>query len=128
MSDETDGAAWSGWAIVELFGHKRMAGFIGSQEVGGTTLIRIDVPATEPRENEPSYYGRKSTAAYSKFLGGGAIYGITPCTEDVARLAAREIECANDPLPVALPALRSPATVPESDPEMFDEDETTPPF
>lgn len=119
MTDE-NAKGFEGWAVCELFGHKRMAGYIGSQEVGGGTLLRLDVPATDPTERElaahvasPHYYGEPHpTTAYTKLLGLGAIYGITPCTEEVARRAAREIERSNDPLPVQLPALTAPATVP----------------
>lgn len=116
MTDE-NGKGFEGFAVIELFGHKRMAGYVSSQEIGGGSLIRIDVPATEPEPHEigkwqehPTYYAEpKPTQAYSKFLGLGAIYGITPCTEEVARRAARAIERSNDPLPVQLPALTAAA-------------------
>jgi hypothetical protein len=108
---------WSGWAIVELLGHKRLAGFLSNQEIGGGVLLRVDVPATVPTEPEITYAQRwqypapQPTAEYSRFIGLGSIYGITPCTEDVARRAAREIEKHNDPLPVQLPALPAKSTV-----------------
>ena len=32
------------WAIVELFGHQRIAGKISEHAVGGCSFVRIDVP------------------------------------------------------------------------------------
>ncbi len=101
MSDQE---GFVGWAIVELFGHKRLAGHVSSQVVAGGSLVRIDVPET-PADTRPV------TQAYTKLVGVAAIYGITPVTEDVARRAAREIERWNDPLPVQLPALPSSVAV-----------------
>jgi hypothetical protein len=79
------------WAIVEVFGHKKFAGHVSDQTIGGASFIRIDVPATTDKK------------PYTKFFGAAAIYALTPCTEEVARIAAHEIERWNDPVPVALP-------------------------
>lgn len=118
MSGAQEG--FTGWAIVELFGHKRMAGHVGEQQVAGGSLVRIDVPAT-PADHRPA------TEAYTKLVGLAAVYGITPVTEEVARRAAREIERWNDPLPVQLPALPSgagiPAEVSEFDAAGYGDDE-----
>ncbi len=95
MSDQE---GFAGWAIVELFGHKRLAGHVSSQVVAGGSLVRVDVPETQA-DRTPT------TPAYSKLVGLAAIYAITPVTEEVARRAAREIERWNDPLPLQLPAL-----------------------
>lgn len=64
------------WAIVEVMGHNRFAGFVTEQPVGGASLLRIDVPEVEGR------------AAFTKFIGVGSIYAITPCTEETARAFA----------------------------------------
>lgn len=107
--DRPTDTGFEGWAILELFGHKRMAGFVSSQQVAGGALVRIDVPATEPtREGEHA----GPTPAYTKLVGLAAIYGITPCTEDLARRAAREIEKYNNPLPLSLPMLTAGAPEP----------------
>lgn len=108
-----DQEGFVGWAIVELFGHKRMAGHVSSQVVAGGALVRIDVPET-PAD------GRPATAAYTKLVGIAAIYGITPVGEEVARRAAREIERWNDPLPVQLPQL--PAATGAAVAPSFDEE------
>lgn len=111
------------WAIVEVMGHKRFAGFASEQVFGSAALIRVDVPETQ----QPAGYGveARSTAAYSKLIGVGSIYCITPCTEEVARRVATELERWNDPIPVALPAerrLAAPSKVDEIEIEEFEED------
>jgi hypothetical protein len=98
------------WAIVEVIGHKKFAGYVTEQTFGVATLIRVDVPATE----QPSKYGlpARSTAEYSKLIGVGSIYCITPCTEEVARKCATALEAHKDPIPVAIPEERRiPASV-----------------
>lgn len=68
------------WAIIELFGHNTIAGFVTEQSIGGGAFIRVDVPAVD--EEHP---------AFTKFYGDKAVYAITPCTEEVARIAARKL-------------------------------------
>lgn len=68
------------WAIVELFGHKVIAGQVSSVAVAGTEMLRVDVPGTD--ESEP----------FTKFYGGSAIYGITPTDEITATLAVAKFE------------------------------------
>jgi hypothetical protein len=67
------------WAIVELFGHQRIAGKISEQQIGGCSFLRVDVPASE------------SSPAYTKLYGNGAIYGITIADEETARVAATHL-------------------------------------
>ena len=69
----------STWAIVELFGHKTLAGRV-TKDTSLFPLLRIDVPATEAA---PEF-----TAEY----GPGAIYGITYVSEEVARRTAQAIK------------------------------------
>ncbi len=69
----------SNWAIVELFGHKTLAGRV-TKDTSLFPLLRIDVPATEAA---PEF-----TAEY----GPGAIYGITYVSEEVARITAQAIK------------------------------------
>lgn len=86
------------WAIVEVMGHKQFAGFVTEHTVGSMALIRVDVPATEQHE--------ATTSEYSKLIGPGSIYCITPCTEAIARAAAQRLERYNNPIPVDLPTPR----------------------
>ncbi len=68
---------FSEWAIVELFGHQKIAGRISEQTVGGCSFVRVDVPETD------------KAPAFTKLYGNGAIYPITITDEKTAKMAAR---------------------------------------
>ncbi len=68
------------FAIVELFGHNRMAGKVTEQSVGVATFIRIDVPET------------KTQPRFSRLVNPSAIYAINPVTEEVANQMAEMIQ------------------------------------
>jgi hypothetical protein len=65
------------WAIVELFGHKKLAGKLTEQTFGTATMFRLDVPETDQ--------GGVFTKPYTKLIGVSSIYCITPVTEPVGR-------------------------------------------
>lgn len=101
MSDES--TAYTGWAVVELMGHRRIAGHVSEAAQYGTAMIRVDVPGEDG-------------ATITQFYGGNSIYCLSPVTEDVARAVARR----NQPAPVSpyeiLPPKAMPApTVDERD-------------
>jgi hypothetical protein len=72
-------ATFEGWAIVELFGHQQIAGYLSEQALGGTSFVRVDVPDVD---GQPGF---------TKFFGGSAIYAITPTTEEIATVAAQHL-------------------------------------
>ena len=80
MSDRQE--VFKQWALVELFGHSRIAGLVTEQAIGGCSFLRVDVPAID---SEP---------AFTKCYGNGAIYGMTFVTEEVARAAAKSYRVA----------------------------------
>ena len=45
MSDSNNNEEIKSWAIVELMGHKVVAGLIQKSEMLGKPLLRVDVPA-----------------------------------------------------------------------------------
>ncbi len=65
------------WAIVELFGHQRIAGLLTEQTLGGCSFVRVDVPAVD------------GAIAFTKLYGQGAIYAISFVTQEIATAAAR---------------------------------------
>ena len=77
-----DVSGLNGWALIEIFGHTRLAGKISEESLGGSSLLRVDVPD----ENG----GTKMT----KFLGVASIFSITMTTEEIARKAAKSIDAA----------------------------------
>ncbi len=92
MSEEQ--GSFKGYAILELFGHRRLAGRVSEVEMFGGKLLRIDVPTD----------GDTMTTL---FYTTPAIYGLTPTTEEIARAVAKR----NQPEPVyrwELPALEAP--------------------
>ena len=60
------------WCILELLGHRRLAGFVTEQEIAGSSFLRLDVHDSE---------GGVATQYYS----ASAVYCITPTTEEIAR-------------------------------------------
>lgn len=71
------------WAIVELFGHARIAGKLTEQTIGGCAFVRVDVPEIIDEG--------QTLPAFTKLFGQGAIYAINFVDEATARIAAREI-------------------------------------
>jgi hypothetical protein len=78
------------FAIVELFGHARIAGRISEQTIGGQSFVRIDVPEVRYESHDGSIGG--TIAAHTRSFGAGAIYSINWCDEATARLAAQAIK------------------------------------
>lgn len=67
---------FSEWAILELFGHQRIAGRVSEQTIGGCSFIRVDVPPV-------------CGPAFTRLFGAGAIYSITVTDQETAILAAK---------------------------------------
>jgi hypothetical protein len=63
------------WALVELFGHNKIAGRVSECNVAGGAFIRVDVPANDER----------GVPAFSRLFHPNAIYGITPMDEAAVR-------------------------------------------
>lgn len=82
------------WAIVELFGHQRIAGRISEQQFGGDAFVRIDVPEIQIVERDYRTEAERSRTiqAHTRTFGAKAIYAINWCDEAAATLAARSIQ------------------------------------
>lgn len=88
-------AKFAEWVILELMGHRRLAGFLTEQEIGGASFLRLDIPGENGRQAATQLYSPQ------------AVYCITPTTEELARAVAGE----NQPEPVhrwELRALKAP--------------------
>ena len=97
------------WAIVELMGHRKLAGRATEQVVAGQAFLRIDVPEVQHdrcacghRESEHN----EATAcevpycnclgqsipgvisSFTQFYGVNSVYCLTPVSEETARRAA----------------------------------------
>lgn len=83
------------FAIVELFGHGRVAGQISEQTFAGAELLRVDVPEVSYTDSDYVDGQRQVTTvtipAHTRSFGPRAIYGISWCDEAAALLAAHTI-------------------------------------
>ncbi len=94
--------------IVELFGHQRIAGRVSDQQLGGSALLRVDVPEVD---------GQKG---FTKFYGTGAIYAITPVSEETMLQAVRALR----PVPIerwVLETRQIPSVAGRADPDDYDD-------
>lgn len=103
------GNTFQQWCIVELFGRTVIVGMVTEQTIGGTAFIRVDVPEV------------KGQAAFTRFYGQGAIYAMTPVSEEAARLALKHHR--PEPINVYAPEFRqlaASATIEPEDDELDD--------
>lgn len=94
------------WCVVEIMGHKKFAGFVTEQSVGGSSFVRVDVP-------EVTVDG-KTLPAFSKLFGAASIYCLSPCTEETARAFAATFRSQSFSLYEA-PRLPAPSTPEKND-------------
>ena len=59
------------WAILELMGHRKLAGMVKTESLGGAPFIRIDIYSSESKIELTQYYNPSS------------IYSITPTFMEV---------------------------------------------
>lgn len=107
---------YEGWAILELIGHRRLAGEVSEVTMYGSSMLRIDVPSlcnldgpahdcpicgkclcaisTQEidRSTCPVHGGNPNHGPWrlTQFYNASAIYCLTPCTEAEARRLAAE--------------------------------------
>ncbi len=106
-TQQTESTFESTWMILELMGHRRMAGLVSEQVIAGQAFLRIDVPNTPAQP------------AFTQFYGAGSVYCMTPTTEEIARAVAAQSYTR----PVERYELRSldaPEERDDDDPEILD--------
>lgn len=64
------------WAIVELFGHQKIAGHVTQAPIGD--MLRVDVHESE------------DSILYTRFINPKAIYAINPVSSEVAILVGKQ--------------------------------------
>lgn len=64
-------------AIVELFGHRRIAGFVSETQIAGAAFLSVEVPSLDNKDG------------FSRYYSANAIYCINPVSEDVMNDAVR---------------------------------------
>lgn len=95
MPDATDAPAFAEWVILEILGHRRLAGYLTEHQLAGHGFLRLDIPAAD---GEP---------ATTQLYAPTSIYAIHPTTEAIARHIAQSYRPApvqRWELPAAEPA------------------------
>lgn len=119
-------AKFDGWAILEIFGHQRFAGYVHTQYFGQACMLRLDVPALPGGRRRTLKYGERigeryvepgatveegPTEPYTKLFGIGAVYSMTPCDQQTAYKAVETLQprpLTLVSLPPGKPALAAP--------------------
>lgn len=107
QAPEPEGAAFEGWAIVELMGHRRLGANVSERSIAGVVFLRLDIPWRDPDK----------AIRTTQFYRPDVVYCLTPCTEETARLIASSSEPATAPARYSLPE----ATVRQDDEDDFDD-------
>lgn len=95
------------WVVLELMGHRRLAGKLTEQEVAGASFLRLDMP-------------RADGTTVTQLYGPQTVYCITPTTEEIARAVA--IMCEVTPVHRwELPAPPESSGIPATDDTDTDE-------
>lgn len=81
------------WCVVEMMGHRKIAGRVSEEEIAGAAFLRIDIPGDEKRPAATQYYG------------ASAVFSITPTTEEIATMVA--LDRYREPV-ICLPAKPEP--------------------
>ena len=64
------------WAILELMGHRRLAGYLTELQIAGAGFLRLDIPPIGDEQGATQFYAPSS------------VYAITPVTEEAAKAVA----------------------------------------
>ena len=67
-------------AVLELFGHTRMAGQVSDYQFGGCSFVRVDVPQIG------------EIPSFTRMLHPNAIYAINPVTEEIMLAIAKSCQ------------------------------------
>ena len=113
MTDQDTQDTFDEWCILELMGHRKLAGKVTEATVAGGAFLRIDVYGED----------KDAPALATQFYSPSSVYAMTPTTEAVCRRFA-EARGASEPVSrydLALPAPPSgPRTIESDD---LDEDQ-----
>lgn len=66
------------WALVELYGHNRIVGWLTKNPPEFPELVRVDVP-------DLLKDGKIERKGFTRYFGVNAIYGVTPIDEETVR-------------------------------------------
>jgi hypothetical protein len=76
--NERPAAELKAWALVELFGHQRIVGWVTVDPAEFPGMIRVDVP-------DLMKDGKVEREGFTRYFGRAALYGVTPISEQSVR-------------------------------------------
>jgi hypothetical protein len=68
-----------GFCIIELFGHRRLGGYVSEMMFSGESFMRIDMILADG-------------SALTQFYSPKAVYGMTPTTEEIAKAIGANVQ------------------------------------
>ena len=99
---ETKQEAFEGWCILELMGHRKLAGHVSEETIAGKSFIRLDIHTA--KRNPDMFKGEVQAHVVTQFYSADAVYCLTPTTEEIARGMAENLK----PTPVQRYELPAP--------------------
>ena len=75
---EQTNEALKSWALVEIFGHQKIVGWMTVDPPEFPGMIRVDVP-------DLLKDGKVERQGFTRYLGRAALYGVTPIDEETVR-------------------------------------------
>ncbi len=92
--NENQVAEFTGWALVEIMGHNKLAGYVETVAYGSVVMFKVSAPEMAPVEQtleKSQYIGyqtvhagsivRVSREAFETQVGASSVYRMTRCTE-----------------------------------------------
>ncbi len=76
MPEPVDSQPFGEWCVLELMGHRRLAGYVREVQLAGAGFLRLDIPAAD---DDP---GR------TQYIAPGSVYALHPVSQETARRAA----------------------------------------
>lgn len=116
----TSSSTWrEGWAVLEIMGHRTVAGYVREVELFGTRMCQVEVPEQPAVEASSDGWSPAKPAipAFTQLFSGASIFSCIPCSEDVARAGAARVRYGSGL------ALLGPERQLEAPPEVTDSDE-----
>jgi len=104
----TDTPTFAEWVILELLGHRRLAGYLTEQQIAGHGYLRLDIPGEDDSE----------AFAATQLFNPTSVYAIHPTSETIARHAAKTYRQA----PLTRWELRELPATPAREPDVNDPD------
>jgi hypothetical protein len=84
MTETDQQTVFDEWAIIELLGHRRLAGRLREVHLAGAGFLRLDLPETPGHTPQTQY------------IAPGSVYALHPTTEAIATAVAAR--CRPEPV------------------------------